>query len=65
MTSWSNKMIDYFVVELKNEQLDEIKTLQNPQGVLRQRIHPDWQVLAINIFKEFYDIDDELVEQDD
>ena len=64
MTSWSNQMIDDFAVEIKNEQQDDIKNLQHPQGV-RQRIHPDWQVLAINIFKELYDIDDELAEKDD
>ena len=57
-------MIDDFAVEIKNEQQDDIKNLQHPQGV-RQRIHPDWQALAINIFKELYDIDDELVEQYD
>ena len=61
----SNNMIDDFVVEVENEEQDDIKNLQHLQGVLRQRIHPDWQVLAINIFKEFYVIDDELVEQDD
>ena len=31
MTSWSNKIIDDFVVELKNEQPDDIKNLQHPQ----------------------------------
>ena len=65
MTSWSNKIIDDFGVELKNEQQDDIKNLQHPKGGLRQSIHPAWQVFAINIFKEFYDFDDELVEQDD
>ena len=31
-------MIDDVVGELKNEQLDDIKNLQHPQGVLRQRM---------------------------
>ena len=44
----TDKMIDDFVVDLQNEQQ---KHLHHPQGVLRQRIHPDWRVLAINIFR--------------
>ena len=44
----TDKMIDDFVVELQNEQQ---KHLQHLQGVLRQRIHPDWRVLVINIFR--------------
>ena len=65
MTSWLIKMIDDFVVKLKNEQQHDMTNLQLPQGVLRQRTHPDSQLLAIIIFKEIYDIDDELVEPDD
>ena len=51
MTSWSNNIIDDCVVELMNEQLDDIKHLQHPQGVLRHRIHPDGRVFVINIFR--------------
>ena len=36
MTSWSNKMIEDFVAELNNGQLDGIENLQHPQGVLRR-----------------------------